>query len=309
MKWTSCGDVFEKCPTTLEYEVNKDTNHIALKACGVNCVNWFQSSAEGRTMSDQHVRYVEWFKLFLEPAYLRTAIARRIPWAPTSEDEVFQWFVDYLTFLYQEIRNKIQSTQTLSKAWESSSIHFHFTYPHFWSIQARNRYRDSIRIAGFETGEHHKITINLTEAEASAIHVIQENPCVLNGNTLLVMDVGGGTTDVVKFQAQFQVDNTLRCHNLEPMQEIIGFSDVDKAWEDHVYRLLFALPHFREKEHDSPGWIRQVAVGMRRSRWLKNHVHINQPAIDSDFIFLPSIKEIAELFTDHITDHTIIIKR
>ena len=208
----------------------------------------------------------------------------------------------------QEIRMEIHSAQALDKAWESSSIHFRFSYPQFWSTQARDRFYESIKIAGFGNGEHHKITVSLTEAEASAIHVMQENPCVLDGNILLVMDVGGGTTDVVKFQAQFQADSTLQCHNLEPMQKIIGFSDAEKRWEDHVYQLLLALPQFREKEKDAPGWVREVAIGIRRSRWFSSRVQMNQPATDSDEMSLPLIKEIGELFTDHIMDQTIIVK-
>jgi len=122
------------------------------------------------------------------------------------------------------------------------------------------------------------------------------------------MDVGGGTTDVVKFQVQFQADGTLQCHNLEPMQKIIGFSDAEKTWEDHVYQLLLASPQFREKEKDSPGWVREVAIGIRRSNWFSSRVQMNQPAEEVE-ITLSSIKGIEELFTDLIMDRSIIVKK
>jgi len=306
VEWESSDEVLRKCPTTLEYELNENMNQFSLKACGMNCAHRYPS-LKGKAIRDHPIRYVEWFKLFLEPAYLKTAIEKRIPWAPTSQDEIFQWFVDYLKFIRQEIRLKIHCKQTLDKAWESTSIHFRFSYPQFWSTEARIRFYESIKVAGFENGEHHKVTVNLTEAEASAIHVIQENQCILDGNTLLVMDVGGGTTDVVKFQVQFQADGTLQCHNLKPMQKIIGFSDAEKTWEDHVYQLLLASPQFREKEKDSPGWVREVAIGIRRSNWFSSRVQMNQPAEEVE-ITLSSIKGIEELFTDLIMDRNIIVK-
>ena len=78
VEWTSSGEVFRKCPTTLEYELNKNINQFSLKACGMNCAYRYPS-IKGKAIRDQQIRYVEWFKLFLEPAYLKTAIEKRIP--------------------------------------------------------------------------------------------------------------------------------------------------------------------------------------------------------------------------------------
>lgn len=281
-------------------------NQFILNACGLKCAYKYPS-LKGKAR-DQSIRYVEWFKLFLEPAYLRSAIEKRIPWAPTSGDEIFHWFVDYLKFIYQEIRLKIPCEQTLGKPWEASSVHFCFSYPQFWSTEARIRFYESIKVAGFENGEHHKVTVNVTEAEASAIHVIRENPCVVDGKTLLVMDVGGGTTDVVKFQVQFRADGTPQCHNLEPKQKIIGFCNAERRWEEYVHQLLLASPQFQEKEKNSPGWVREVAIGIRRSNWFGSRVQQNKPAEDSDTIELSTIKEIKELFADVLMDQGIIVK-
>ena len=312
MIWRSHdGSVFHKCPTTLEYAFNEKNNGFALKACGMECRYRSKQDSE-RTTVGQHVRYVEWFKLFLEPSYLQTAIEKRIPWAPALHSEVFQWFVDYLTFLHHEIRVQIVSEQVLpsDKSWESSRIDFRFSYPQFWSLEAINYFHNSIRVAGFGKEEQHHTAVKLTEAQASAIHVVQQNPCVLNEDTILVMDVGGGTTDVVKFQAHFQLDGTLRCHNLEPMQKIIGFSAVEKAWEDYVHRALLTLSDFQNKEKHSPGWVRQIAIGIRRSRWFSNRVqiaHVSETDLEEK-LALASIEEISDLLADSGLDGAIIIK-
>ena len=137
------------------------------------------------------------------------------------------------------------------------------------------------------------------------MHVVQQNPCVFNGNTILVIDVGGGTTDVVKFQAQFQLDGTLLFHNLEPIQKIIGFSAVEKEWEDHVYRTLLALPRFQSQEKHSPGVVRQVARGLRRSEWFRNRVQSTDP--ESGELSLSLIKEISEVLPNLGNDSTIPI--
>jgi len=116
VEWESSDEVLRKSPTTLEYELNENMNQFSLKACGMNCAHRYPS-LKGKAIRDQPIRYVEWFKLFLEPAYLKTAIEKRIPWAPTSQDEIFQWFVNYLKFIHQEIRLKIHCKQTLDKAY------------------------------------------------------------------------------------------------------------------------------------------------------------------------------------------------
>jgi len=87
VEWESSDEVLRKCPTTLEYELNENLNQFSLKACGMNCAHRYPS-LKGKAIRDQPIRYVEWFKLFLEPAYLKTAIEKRIPWAPTSQDEI-----------------------------------------------------------------------------------------------------------------------------------------------------------------------------------------------------------------------------
>ena len=310
MTWRFDETLFDKCPTALEYGIDEETNGSALKACGMGC-HFRSKSDDERKIFHQEIRYVERFKLFLEPSYLQAAIKKRIPWAPALESEVFQWFVDYLTFLHQEILVHIKSTQLLppEKSWKSSRIDFRFSYPQCWSMEAINRFRESITVAGFGREELHKITVNLTEAQASAMTVVQQNPCVLSKETILVMDVGGGTADVVKFQAHFQLNRTLRCHNLEPMQKTIGFSAVEKEWEDHVHRTLLALPDFQSKEKHSPGWVRKIAIQIRRSEWFRDRVQTTKSSATlSRAISLSLIEEISDLLADSNLDGTIIIK-
>ena len=133
MIWKSSDKaVLHKCPTSLEYAFDEKIHDFALRACGMECQYHPKLGSERKGVG-QHIRYVEWFKLFLEPSYLQTAIERRIPWAPTLHSEVFQWFVDYLMFLYHDIRVKITSALILpsDKSWESSRIDFQFSYPQF----------------------------------------------------------------------------------------------------------------------------------------------------------------------------------
>ena len=277
--------------------MNASTNQFALEACGTDCSAHTTPTSQGEQLISDRLRFVEWFKLFLEPAYRRRVVEKGIPWAPTSQDEVLRWYIDYLTFLRQEIKTQLQSVKALEKTWKTSSIHFRFSYPQFWTVLAKKHFRDTIKAAGFEDNDCHKITISLNEAEASAVQVIQENPNVRNGSTLLVMDVGGGTTDMATIRVDGLTDNTLRCHNLGLMQRVIGFSDAEKLWEDHVYRLLLALPHSREEEA-SPGWLRQVAVGIRRSDWFVSHVQMDSSGNHSNKIHLPTMAAITMLFTD-----------
>ena len=150
------------------------------------------------------------FKLFLDPLFLEklseTCKVEDLDLIPTYDD-VKMWFEDFLTKLYEYIVAYMTKYFHL-KDWEAARVVYSFSVPTTWNsrINVVKTFEDIIRKAGFGKGEQHSVKIELTEAEAAAVHTARkwkdhravgaskELDGIRQGNVLMVCDAGGGTT-------------------------------------------------------------------------------------------------------------------
>jgi hypothetical protein len=270
MQWTyPDGTVYPKCPTVLAYEINTLNNQYdRLVACGVQCLEYSPQSSSAVNLN---LKYVEWFKLLLDRDYLRPLMLENLPWAPVSKDEVVRWNLDYLTYLYDQIRQNL--TSSLPDTWNSSKIHFRFSYTACWSSDTVARFKECVKKSGFGSGKGNRVEVDITEAEASALYVLDQTPRIKDKDTVLIMDVGGGTCDVVAFKAHAVPSHgSFTLGTLELMQKPVGYTDAEKEWENYLKQSLAKLSALSLLEEESPGLVRQMAIKVRRSRWFRDHV-------------------------------------
>jgi hypothetical protein len=118
-----------------------------------------------------------------------------LPPNKSAEDVV----TDYLRYLYHYTMQELERKRTGTKAaLDITSIHFWFTMPAIWSVEAQMATRSAALRAGF--GSRHGDTISMIrEPEAAAIACLNElivdspSSLVEEGQGVLVCDCGGGT--------------------------------------------------------------------------------------------------------------------
>jgi hypothetical protein len=163
------------------------------------------------------------FKLHLDKEFLEDTFKSQ-PWlAPGTHENVRKWFKDFLRQIYVHIVTTVSRQFSLTD-WNSTTIHFVFSVPTLWDGKPVAKDFEKIaRDAGFgEGGRDHFVEFNLNEAEAAAIYTarsskhqylahlrdeihqdenvtpavgaLTEGPSLQQGDFVLVVDSGGGTT-------------------------------------------------------------------------------------------------------------------
>ncbi|KAG8407902.1 hypothetical protein J3458_020211 [Metarhizium acridum] len=122
------------------------------------------------------------------------------PWAPNSPSETYALVEEYLCQVYRHISRRI-SSEILNRfpwlgGWESWEIDFIFSVPGTWSPPVVHRFLDTTLKAGFGGQAHHKVGLGLTESVAAVVAASEMNIPFSEGDTVLSIDAGGGTTDL-----------------------------------------------------------------------------------------------------------------
>ena len=200
---------------------------------------------------------VEWFKLFLDPSILLSALTQKpLPHGvPKSREEVKKWVVEYLSALYRGILNCLP---------QARNIRFLFTVPTTWRDDASivDNFRDCIT-KSFDVTSGHSIEIGLNEPTAAAYyHIMLHSQSLKTGDILLICVVGGGTTNLSTI-------GVLSSYKLEELRTIEGISvgscNVDKAFQQFIQHNLAKyqkvmkietwdniLPKFNAIKHEFP---------------------------------------------------------
>ncbi|KAH0541555.1 hypothetical protein FGG08_003967 [Glutinoglossum americanum] len=160
----------------------------------------------------------EYFKLFLDPDYLKAAFMNDPDQAPGTINDVRNWFRDFFKALYDHM--VCYFNELLPEGWEAESVEYVFSVPTTWKKgPVIENFEEIVKKAGFGLSENHTVTIGLSEAESAAIytamypseHCIVSHPEISmqtdgrpaanakmvayeKGDVLLVCDAGGGTT-------------------------------------------------------------------------------------------------------------------
>lgn len=129
---------------------------------------------------------------------------------PLNFENVDQNITDYLSGLYQHFQRTVQR-QIGQPVFNSVPLHFVLTVPAIWSENARQRTLNAFeRVPNLPVGH---ITTLVSEPEAAAISSIQQlvKPDLKLGDSLVVVDAGGGTVDLI----------TYTITSLDPMLEVV----------------------------------------------------------------------------------------
>lgn len=194
--------------------------------------------------SDPEVDVAEWFKVYLDRKEYRDA--DNDSW-PRSHEDVKRAYRDFLQQLYMCIKQELQSAVLRGKSWEDASVEFIFSVPTTWTaIGLTNAFESLIRRSGFGSeGRGHKVVIGLTEAEAAAVHTFAtEKATYSDGDIVLVVDAGGGTTDLALLKAHRQGSGQLALKALDSVRGLeLGSVEIDVAFEDLVLDRLQSVAY------------------------------------------------------------------
>jgi hypothetical protein len=149
--------------------------------------------------------------------------------------------------------------------WENASIEFIFSVPTTWApVPTVENFKRIVKEAGFGSHRGHRPRIDLTEAEAAAIHVSTKAPGIFRENDiLLVCDAGGGTTDLSVLRVTSTVNQAVNLQQLDVVfGETIGSAAIDYEFEQLVMQRL-TLAHATNPLPIDPG---DAAWEMMKSR-------------------------------------------
>ena len=222
-----------KMPTVLRYKAYSSR-------WGGDLISWgFRASEDSDTVTEgEHIRIVEWFKPYLNSDYLKAANRASSTFLPKSNSEVRRWYVDYLRKLYEKVQWEILKEEVV-RPWEALQIEFRFTWPSTWTAADIESFRDCIIAAGFQNDNRpHRVALSFSEAQAAALYAADQIVGkVKDGDTIMVCDVGGGTTDIAVVRVITDPSNTVRFEVEQVCQgRATGATDIDAAFQVFVQR-------------------------------------------------------------------------
>lgn len=261
-------------PTVLKYEGYSSPRGGRLIAWG------FEATQNSETLAERrNFKIVEWFKPYLNSAYLKAACRSSATFLPKSDSEIRRWYIDYLRNLYDKVRADIsRSLDVLSL--ETKHIEFRFTWPTTWTAADIESFRECIVEAGFQDGgSSHRVILSYSEAQAAALYVAgQLAEKVKDGDTVMVCDVGGGTTDIAVVKAVTDAQNLIRFDlDWSCQGKAIGGTDIDAAFQVFVEQRLSLvpglhshIPRISRNLREGPSWHDIKSSGaMMKSRFVK----------------------------------------
>jgi hypothetical protein len=185
---------------------------------------------------DDHYRYEELFKLYLDPDF-----NDHYDGAP-SLTEARGWFADFLSCIYRAVDRHLQ--ETIPK-YTTKNVEFRFSVPTTWKNPAMIAEMEQlIQNSGFGTkNARHTAHIALTEAEAAAVYASKQQYAV--GDVFLICDAGGGTSDVSILKV---VSSEIGQTELEPLSWVegraVGSTLIDFRVEKLIAERLSSIQHF-----------------------------------------------------------------
>jgi hypothetical protein len=215
-----------KVPTRLVYANNGQV------------VSWGFGCDDESIMPGQ--KQFQWFKIYLDQDSLERARAHGLD-TPGSVHETKQLVTEYLRKVYQHIAHSMKRD---GQGWSDKKIEFMFSTPTTWTNQAIvNEFAKAIREAGFGSEPRHSAQLELTESEAAAVHTMKEKQVSFNsGDSMLVCDAGGGTTDLALFKVTDATDPPV-LKQLAQVQGVgIGSTVIDRKFKELVRQRLASYP-------------------------------------------------------------------
>ncbi|CZR70252.1 uncharacterized protein PAC_20153 [Phialocephala subalpina] len=225
--WPGSNTIVNKVPTKLVYAAAE----IDIRYWGMECPDL--QSLEGATA------IIDVFKFFLDRSHVEKF--RRVPPAAFKLENVKMWYADFLTALHGHIMRHLR--EQLRVDFDSTSVEFIFSIPTSWKGDDLlvGRFRELVEKSGF--GNNGNVVMEMTEAEAAAVftakihqHNFQE------GDVFMVLDAGGGTTDMCVLKVKRVQEDMVELQNLAKPKDLpVGSVRIDEIFEDRVKDQLQAL--------------------------------------------------------------------
>ncbi len=196
-----------KVPTTVVYDVQNP---------GLGPTAWgfladTESERPGRKLE-------EWFKTELD----KPAGAEKSRIKPA--DELYR---DFLAMVYDRLGTFFTPQQLNGRAWDDARVEFVFSVPATWDTAVVDRFKAVARAAGFGARHAHSVTASLTEPQAVAGFTVAEEAMFENGESVLVIDIGGGTVDLCLVSIDDKSGGVVSVTELKPvMGDEVFFSVV-----------------------------------------------------------------------------------
>ncbi|KAF9773943.1 hypothetical protein IL306_008156 [Fusarium sp. DS 682] len=189
-----------------------------------------------------------------------------------KQTQIENLYVDFLTCLYQELRRKrFTPTKLGGKLFHQATIHFLFSVPATWDPALVEEFARLIRKAGFGESDCHTVDVSMTEPQAVAAFQICTPQASLppeDGDNVLIVDAGGGTTDLCVLRVDDNYHGS--CQAIEhkpPTAGNIGSTDIDRGFEEMV------LEHLENKQGSLTKPIEEVAWHVRSAKEFRDCKH------------------------------------
>ncbi|KUJ23919.1 uncharacterized protein LY89DRAFT_726969 [Mollisia scopiformis] len=252
--------VIEQWPGAVESVVKKVPTRVAYTAGELGIHSWGFGCPElsdlggGRAIKDM-------FKFFLDTSYVKKKFGQG-PQAPKPEN-VRLWYKDFLTAIYTHIVQELRDEPKIDFDSPSTSVEFVFSIPTEWKDKDDlvREFRDIVDDAGFgKTGQVH---MDLTEGEAAAVFTANKlNYTFQQGEAFMVLDAGGGTTDMCILQVNSPLDDVLELETVdEPRALPAGSVNIDELFEKRARELLWST---NGVAHDK---VENLALQMSRGKF------------------------------------------
>ncbi|KAI9768634.1 MAG: hypothetical protein M1840_004831 [Geoglossum simile] len=236
-QWPGCSDsVASKVPTLVAYRAGAFSIH----SWGFECP---PIEEVGLAMSVKGL-----FKFLLDENRLEH-MNQLNPLYQEKIANVKGWFKDFLTALHDYIAAYLEDVWHVD--WNSTKVEYIFSLPTLWKdddtlIQSF----DAVVKLAFKPGENRSVAIGMTEGEACAIYTAKRiDHKYEKGDSLIVCDAGGGTTDICALKVENIDGETVELVKLdEPQVAEAGSVQIDQAFEEKVGEQLGAL----EQQHAIP---------------------------------------------------------
>ncbi|KAI1144359.1 hypothetical protein F5Y05DRAFT_418397 [Hypoxylon sp. FL0543] len=264
----------DKVPTVVVYDKNNVER---------GPTTWgFGSESETERGADR--AFGHWFKQRFCPSQSSAREKRDDDFVDEYLPTVGTLYRDFLSKLYNHIRNEFPDRALAGVSWDTASVEFVFSVPATWDSVTVGLFKTIAISAGFESRRGHRVITSLTEPQAVATFAISEEPGIFKENDqLLIVDAGGGTVDLCLVKVNSGENNRIALSEITPVSgEDAGSTYIDSAFEELALKQLEKVDSFFL---GSPP--RRLAWEMMMSRDFQNCKHrLGKDPYAEDDVFL-----------------------
>ncbi|KAK8115582.1 HSP70 family protein [Apiospora sp. TS-2023a] len=278
-------------PTVLAFPKNRSLLDELPKQCG----NLTKELRENKSLE-----VYEWFKKDF-PGNLRVRLSSGNPDRRTTQvsshsvenansTDTMILYRHFLTWLYQAVREeiKVELEKDGPCSWEDAHIEFIFSIPATWNRidetlgRIASKLERVAKTAGFGEIKGHSVKVGLTEPEAAAACSLAVSPPTSRryidslefhkeSHNILVVDAGGGTTDLCLINVHNAHVGKLSIDTMSaPVGENVGSSHIDRMFEelaeDRLRNLSYELKPPQEWELDQLSYAMRHDEGFEASK-------------------------------------------